>query len=218
MKMKNNIRNYFALVVVAFLLHVTTEASTKPIDTSLVTTQQLQKNDEKWFCKEFGRSYMPIYKGQTYFITQVGIFKLVGPNQVQEKDKWLQGMAKGQFTEYVMSAKEGYKALKIQYNGKNIGAILCHIKQDEEHTIHIADFFIMPEYQSKGIASYVIDKLLPASNPLTKQYEVLVRHQDGPALWLFYNKLSFSLGDVELVKKYERDPKYFVGLYKAFPK
>lgn len=216
--MKNNMRNYLALVVMSFLFHVTTEATTKPIDTSLITTQPLQKNDEKWFHKEFGRSYMPIYKDKTFFITQVGVFKLVGPNQAQEKDKWLQGIAKDQFTEYVLSGKEGYKAFKIQYDGKNIGAILYHTKQDEGHTLHISELFIMPEHQKKGIASYVIDKLLPMFNPLAKQYEVLVRHQNGAALWLFYNKLGFHLGDAELVKKHERNPVDFVGFYKVFQK
>lgn len=212
-------RNYLAAAVVAFLFQVTiTQANTKPIDTSLITTQPLQKNDEKWFCKELGRSYMPIYKNNTFFITQVGIFKLVGPNQVQEKDKWLQGIARDQFTEYVLSGKEGYKAFKIQYDRKHIGAILYHTKQDEGHTLHIAELFIMPEHQNKGIASYVVDKLLPTLNPLAKQYEVLVRHQNGAALWLFYNKLGFSLGDVELVKKHERNPIDFVGFYKIFQK
>lgn len=216
--MKNNMLNSLALAVMAFLFHVTTEASNKPIDTSLITMQPLQKNDEKWFCREFGRSHMPIYKDKTFFITQVGIFKLVGPSQAQEKDKWLQGIARDQFSEYVLAGKEGYKALKIQYDGKNIGAILYHTKQDEGHTLYISELFIMPEHQRKGIGAYVIDKFLPTFNPLTKQYEVLVRHQNGAALWLFYNKLGFNLGDTELVKKHERNPIDFVGFYKVFQK
>jgi len=211
-------RNYLAVAVMAFLFHVTTEATNKPIDTSLITTQQLQKNDEKWFCREFGRSYMPIYKNETFFITQGGVFKLVGPKQVQEKDKWLQGIAKDEFTEYVLSGKESYKALKIQYAGKNIGAILYHTKQDEGHTLHIAELFIEPGHQRQGIGSYVIDKLLTTFNPSTKQYEVLVRHQNGAALWLFYHKLGFNLGDAELVKKHERNPIDFIGFYKILQK
>jgi hypothetical protein len=66
---------------------------------------------------------MPTYKGGTFFITQGEVLKLVGPNQAQEKDKWLQALAKDLFTEYVLSGKEVYKALKMQYDGKHVFSV-----------------------------------------------------------------------------------------------
>lgn len=212
--MRNNMRNYLVIAVVTFLFHVTTEAASNPIDTSLITTHPLQKKDEKHFAREFVRSYMDILKSETFFIMQGGIVKLVGPKQIPEKERWLHDIAKDQFTKYVQSAREDRIAVEILYGGKKVGFMLYHKKPD--HTVYIADLVITHPYKQKGIASYVVEKLLPSLNPLSKRYEVFVRHQNGPALWLFANKMGFSV-DPKLVERHELNPVDLVGLYKIIP-
>jgi len=201
------------------VLGVTTEAAApKKIDTSLITTQKLQKTDKEWFCEDFVRSFMSVYKNETFFITQDGMPKLLEPKHIQEKEKWLQDTAQEEFSEYVLLGKENHKALKIKYNGENVGAILYSLKQDKEHTIYLAQLFIRPDFQKQGISAYVIAKLLPTLHPLSRRYEVLTRHQNGVAFRLYYNKLGFKMGDVALVQKYEYNPLFYMGLYKVFQK
>lgn len=210
--------NYLALAMMMLLLSVTTEAVVpKKIDINLITTQKLQQADKEWFCKEFVSSFMSVYKDKVFFITQDGMPKLLEPKHIQEKQKWLQNTAQEEFSEYVLKGKESYIALKIQYNGENIGAILYRLTQDKEHTIYLAQLFIQPDFQKHGISAYVIAKVLPALHPLSKRYEVLARHQNGAAFRL-YNKLGFKVGDIALVQKYEYNPLYYMGFYKVFQK
>lgn len=216
--MRLTIHNYLALVIITLVLGSTTQAvAPTRINTSLITTQELQKNDEKWFNREFVRGFMCSYQDKTFFIKQDGVSKLLVPQNKQEKEKWLQDTAQAEFSEYVLLGKENYKALKIKYNGENIGAILYRLSQDEEHTIYLAQLFIHPDFQKKGISSYVIAKLLPVLHPASKKYEVLARHQNAAAFGL-YNKLGFKMGDIALVQKYEYNPLFYMGLYKFFQK
>lgn len=217
--MKNNTHNYLKLLVLMLLFQVTVGATApRKIDTSLITAQPLQRADQEWFCKEFVHGFMSVYKSETFFITQDGAPKLLGPKDIQEKEKWLQHAAQEEFSEYVGEGKEGYQALKIKYGKKIIGAILYRVQPDEEHTIYLGQLFIHPDFQNQGIGMHVIAKLLPALHPLTKRYEVLTRHQNGAAFRLYCNKLGFKVGDIVLVQKYEYNPLFYIGFYKVLQK
>jgi ribosomal protein S18 acetylase RimI-like enzyme len=211
-------RNYLSILVAIFFFNISVAApsskTTKKIEIKNITTQPLVENDEKWFYKEFVHGFMSVYKNKTLIITEGGKPKLLGPTHIKAKEKWLQETAKEEFNDYVLAGKENYKALKLKYKGKPVGAILYRLIQEKEEAIYLAQLFISPAFQHQGIATHVIEKILPKLHPDYKRYEVLTRHQNEVAM-LLYNKLEFLIGDISLVQKYDYNPLYYVGFYKV---
>jgi ribosomal protein S18 acetylase RimI-like enzyme len=68
-------------------------------------------------------------------------------------------------------------------------------------------------FPKKGIATYIIEELLPKLHPTCRRYELLTRHQNDIALFS-YMRLGFQVGDIELVQKHGYNPLYYMGLYK----
>lgn len=215
--MVNMIKNYLTLLTLTTILcfNVALGASVKPTkaDPKLITTHPIGKSDLTWFEQAFVQGFMSIYRDKTFVVTEAGKPKIWGPQDINKKEQWLLDTAKEEFGSYVFPRKEDHKALIIKYKDQPVGAILYQVGKDKEQTIYIAQLFIAPAYQKQGIATYIIDKVLPRLHPNTKCYEVLARHQNDGAL-LLYNKLNFSIGDKGLVEKYGYDPLRYLGFYK----
>ncbi len=84
---------------------------------------------------------------------------------------------------------------------------------NNEKTIYLAQYFILPEFQRKGIGQYILTEMIPKAHPTYKRYEILVRHQNDAAVML-YSKAGFILGDTALAKKYDYDPLRYMSFYK----
>lgn len=211
-------RHYLSLVGIMLLFQVTVQAAApKKVDFSFITTQPLHKSDEKWFVENSVNSFMAVYEKETFFIIQDGLPRLLEPNDIQEKKKLLENIAKAEFAEYVLGNKSGYQALKIKYEKKDIGAILYRIQSDATHTLYLEQLFVHPNFQRQRISAYVISKLLPVLCPSSKRHEVISRHQNGPAFRL-YTKLGFKVGDMALVQKYRHNPLFYISFYKVLQK
>ncbi len=213
--MTNMIRSYLTLLATMLSFHLAfgTPVKTTKADPKLITTQALEKVDQDWFEQAFVHSFMHIYKNKTFVVTEAGKPKIWGPKESNKKEQWLLDTAKEEFGNYVLAKKEDHKSLLIKYNGQPVGAILYRLGKDKEKTIYIAQLFISPSFQQRGIASYVVNNTLRKLYPSTKRYEVLTRHQNDAAL-LLYDKLNFMIGDKALVEKYGYNPLYYLGLYK----
>ena len=83
--------------------------------------------------------------------------------------------------------------------------------------IYLAQYFILPEYQNKKIGTYFLETMLPKLHKQYNKYEVLARHQNEAAI-LLYNRLDFTIGNIELVKKYGYDPLRYMSFYKELTK
>ena len=184
----------------------------KKIEVKDIMALPLTKADESWFNKEFVRGFMSVYKDKTFIITEDDKPKILGPTNIKEKEKWLHGTAKEEFNDYVLTGKENYKALKLKYKGKLVGAIMYRLLDETKKTIYLAQLFIAPSFQGQGIATHLVDKILPKLHPDYKRYEVLTRHQNDVGM-LFYNNLEFTIGDTSLVEKYGYNPLYYIGFY-----
>ncbi|XVN43064.1 MAG: GNAT family N-acetyltransferase [Candidatus Rickettsia vulgarisii] len=96
-------------------------------------------------------------------------------------------------------------------NNKLVGCLFYQLLDNK--TLYLAQYFIIPEFQRQKIGYYVIDQVLPKLYPEYKRYEVLLRYQNDVAI-LLYNKLGFTIGDIDLVKKYSYDPLRYMSFYK----
>jgi ribosomal protein S18 acetylase RimI-like enzyme len=193
------------------LLSLSTQAAT--LNFSELTTPNLTKAQQDWFLKEFPRSFMSVYRDKTFIITKNENPVVLGPKNIEDKKIWLTDTAKDEFENYVLAPKSGYKAILIEYQKKPIGTILYRLL-DNEKTVYIAQYFIVPEFQKKGIGQYLLMKVLPGLHPEYKRYEILARHQNDAA-FLLYSKSGFSFGDLEIVKKYDYDPLRYMSFYKV---
>lgn len=208
--MKKHILKLFLILIVG-LSSCISQATI--INFAEITTQTLTKADEAWFMKEFPRSFMAVYQNKTFIITKDEKPMLLGPSNTNEKNIWLLDTAKDEFQNYVLSAKEGYKGILIQYQKKPIGIMLYQLL-DKDKIFYLAQYFIIPEYQKKGVGQYLLINVLPKLHPEYKRYEILARHQNDAA-FLLYNKSGFSFGDIAIVKKYDYDPLRYMSFYKS---
>lgn len=177
-----------------------------------ISTQTLTEGNQAWFMKAFPRSFMSVYTNKTFVITKQNKPTVLGPKNKADKQKWLEDTAKDEFENYVLKPKPGYKAILIEYKKKPIGTILYRLL-DKEKTIYVAQYFIMPEYQKKGIGKYLLAEALPKLHPEYTRYEILARHQNDAA-FLLYDKSGFSFGDIDIVKKYDYDPLRYMSFFK----
>jgi ribosomal protein S18 acetylase RimI-like enzyme len=213
--MANMRKSYLTLLATILCFNIAIGATVKipQADPKLITTHPIGKSDLTWFEQAFVHGFMSAYKDKTLIVTEAGKLKVWGPKDINKKEQWLLDTAKEEFGNYVFPRKEGHKALIIKYKDQPVGAIFYQVGKDKEQTIYLAQLFISPAYQKQGIATYIIDKVLPRLHPSTKRYEVLARHQNDGAL-LLYDKLNFNIGDRGLVEKYGYNPLCYIGFYK----
>ncbi len=210
--MEKKMRNFFlrlTLIITAILPFIVGAAS---IDFKEVTIADLTKKYQPWFIKEFPKGFMAVYHDKTFVITKEGKPTILGPTNTKDKQVWLLETAKEEFQDYVLTPKEGYKAILIEYQKQPIGSLLYRMLENEK-TIYLAQYFIDPEFQKKGIGVHLLLNILPALHPDYKRYEILARHQNDAA-FLLYKKAGFSIGDEAMVKKYDYDPLRYMSFYK----
>lgn len=202
-----------ALFIITVCLSSLVNANTTGINLAGdITTTPLTQTKESWFIKEFTRSFLSVYQNKTFVITQDKKPVLLGPQDITQKTKWLDETAKEEFQDYILTPKPGYKGLLIHYQGKPIGTILYRLLENEK-TLYLAQYFILPEYQKKGIGVYLLTQVLPSLHPEFKRFDVLARHQNDAAL-LMYKKAGFTIGNIDLVNKYDYDPLRYMSFYK----
>lgn len=202
-----------AIVSLILCFHVSNVLGHSGKNSINVTTQLLTKADEAWFKKEFSRSFFKNYDGKVFVITKDEKPIVLGPKDKKDKQAWLDDTAREVFQDYIEQPKEGYKGITILFNGKPVGALLYRLLENGK-VLYIAQYFIVPEKQHKGISLAVFLEHLPRLHPDSKRYEVLTRHQNAPAIML-WRKLGFSLGDAKLVEKYGYDPLRYMSGYKV---
>lgn len=147
--MKKNILKLILILIIGLSSCVSQAAI---INFAEVTTQDLTKADEAWFIKEFPRSFMAVYQNKTFVITKDEKPLLLGPNNIDEKNIWLMDTAKDEFQNYVLAAKDGYKAILIQYQKKPIGIMLYRLL-NKDKILYLAQYFIVPEYQKRELVN-----------------------------------------------------------------
>ena len=178
-----------------------------------ITLDPLLDNDKEWFVERFVNSVMASYKDKTFVVIYNDDLQIVTNDDegYKIKEEIVTSGANQEFQNYVNNYnEEGFKAVKIIYDALSIGALLYRLIGD---TIYLGQLFILPEYQKKGIATEVINVLLPKKHPSYNVYEVLTRHQNIEAL-KFYKKLGFKVDKIEMVTKYEYDPLQYLPLIK----
>lgn len=207
--MKQFTLKLFSIFLISLMAFVV-QASTIPL--SEVKTRDLTSQQQAWFMKEFPRSYMSVYDSKTFLITKDDKAIVLGPENSKDKETWLIDAAKDEFENYVLKPKPGYKALLVEYQGKPIGSILYRLL-DNNNTIYVAQYFIVPEFQKHGIGKHLLVTTLSSMYPDAKRYEVLARHQNDAA-FLVYQSAGFSFGDIAIVKKYDYDPLRYMSFFK----
>jgi ribosomal protein S18 acetylase RimI-like enzyme len=208
--MKRTLMNLFFIFAISLSLFAQANQVNLASD---ITTVPLTKESESWFIQEFPKSFMSVYQNKTFIITNNGKPVILGPKDTEIKTEWLINTAKEEFQDYIINPKEGYKALLIQDQKKPIGAILYRLVPNEK-TLYLAQFFILPQYQKKGIGVYLITNILPRLHPEYKRHEVLARHQNDAA-FLLYKDAGFLIGDINIVEKYDYDPLRYISFFKV---
>lgn len=199
------------LVILAiFVLVVATQAFA--IEPELISHTPMVVEDREYFTSEFERSYMVVYGEKEFYISgTLGPLKLGKYNRA-EKEAWLHATAVAEFGDYVASPQRGYKALWINYDKERVGAFLYRLL-DDGITLYVAQVFMRPEFQRKGIASFVLNHLIPSLHPERTAYEVIARPQNDGAR-AYYPRCGFHRGDEEVVLKYNYDPSRYISFVK----
>lgn len=180
-----------------------------------VKQRKLILEDEEWFIKEFVRSFLFVYGNKVFYISSNDKDLLLGLKNIQEKEKWLIEAAQDDFDHYVTNPQPGYKALAGFIDSSPVGIILYR-ELKEERILYLAQGFVVPEYQKKGIGSSLLEKLLEKMEQDYDEFHVLTRHQNDAAIML-YNQLGFSVGTTEIVEKYGYNPMRYISFIKQSP-
>jgi GNAT superfamily N-acetyltransferase len=88
----------------------------------------------------------------------------------------------------------------ITYDGKPIGTIAA---VGMEHCVDIAQFFILPEYQSKGIGTYLLKSILGKADQLGKNVTLRILKND-PVKSLYVRNGFRIIGSDEVLHYMER--------------
>ncbi|RNA13867.1 hypothetical protein BpHYR1_049672 [Brachionus plicatilis] len=180
-----------------------------------VRQRKIILEDKEWFVKEFIRSFLFVYANKVFYISKDGKEILLSPKDMKEKEKWLTETAEDDFNDYVANPKAGYKALAGFIDHIPVGIILYR-ELKEERVLYLAQGFIVPEYQKKGIGSNLLEKLLEQIAQDFDEFHVLTRHQNDAAMSL-YNQVGFSVGTAEIVEKYGYNPMRYISFIKHSP-
>ncbi|CAF1093019.1 unnamed protein product [Brachionus calyciflorus] len=171
--------------------------------------------DKEWFCKEFLRSFLFVYSNKVFYISKDDKEILLSQRDNKEKEKWLIETAEDEFNDYVVDPKPGYKALVALIDSNPVGIVLYRELKDER-ILYLAQGFIIPDYQKKGIGSSLLEKLLEGISHDYDEFHVLARHQNDAAMNL-YNQLGFSVSNAKIVEKYGYNPMRYISFTKQSP-
>ncbi len=180
-----------------------------------ITTVELNKADQKWFENSFVETFLNGYKPLTFNVGPKENPKTLGPNDTEDKRKFLEETAKEEFENYVVNPKESYVGIKILVDGKPAGAILLRLIRNGK-IIYLARLFICEEFARKGLATYVLKNELRKKFPGYKRYEVLTRYENRAG-----NALNKRLQYTEdksgkIAEFYGYNPERYMGFYKEF--
>ncbi len=198
-------KHFFSLLIFFTFVLTNMSASQK------IYTENLTENDREWFIESFVSSFMSVYKDKVFVMTLDDQQAILGPNENKQKELAVCNASINDFDSYITEKKDGYYAVKVLQDKQKVGALLYRLM--DHKVLYIGQYFILPEYQKKGIGTYVVQNLLPKLHPEYTRYEVLTRHQNDAGVYLYRN-LDFLAGNQEIVEKYGYDPLQFMSLYK----
>lgn len=204
--------NKFIIFLYIFILYCPLAAKENQ---DLIAVTPLEIKDEKWFVENFRNSFYKVYK---YLIFQIGTSEspqTLGKKDTKIKEKLLIDTAKEEFKDYVSLPCKNYHAWKILLGKEKVGAILFRLYPNTK-IIYLAQLFITPKWQKKGIAKEVVTKKLPSTFPEYSRYEVLTRYQNYAAN-NFYKKLGYCTSKEDFASKYGYLSSRYKSLYKKFP-
>lgn len=122
---------------------------------------------------------------QVYASTRTDIQEAVGWTQ-EQKNMLIQQQFHAQHSHYQQHYKNASFDL-VLFKKRSIGRLYINREQDE---IRIIDIALLPDYQNKGIGSFLLKNVLEEGKETNKAVSLHVK-QDNPALRL-YERLGFK--------------------------
>ena len=183
-------------------------------------SDNVEQNELSDLINQYIFSFFEVYKSVNFSIGNRKVLSGV-PDDDKFKKNWLAQNAMKQFGVYATSGKKHHYALLIRLDNKPVAIAMYHITKKnagglEGRTLYLAELFVYPDYQRRGIGTWIVNRMLRMLHPESRRLEVLARHQNAAAWHLYFRHASLQMiagsEQSELVKKHGYNPnEYFAA-------